>query len=305
MLGVSVILPCFNGSHWVSKAIESVLAQSNKHFELVIVNDGSTDNSEEVIAPYLRDKRIHYVCQKNSGFSAAINRGIRESSKPLIGFIGQDDMWLPEKLELQMKYLSIHKDVHLVYSDYYSIDSDERILRMTKTKRPDTRSKQQLVTQLFLNNFIGFETVLVKRSCFDEVGFFDENMIGFSDHDMWLRIVGSYNIAHLDLPLVKKRKHSLQLSTTNIESVLEDEFQLVEKAISFYPFLKKVEQKKLSSLHYALGLALLRKGNIKEAKQELLKTIRFQPYKLKAIAAYIAPTIYSFALKYYQKISNA
>lgn len=303
-ISASIILPCYNGSQWISRAVESILVQTNNKFELIIVNDGSTDDSEEKLTPYLRDKRIHYIYQKNSGFSAAINRGIRESSKSLIGFIGQDDIWLPEKLELQMKYLSIHKDIHLVYSDYYSVDSKERLLRVIKATAPDLWSKQQLIRQLFLTNFIGFETVLLRKSCFDKLGFFDERMIGFSDHDMWLRIVGIYNIAYLDMPLVKKRQHELQLSAIKIEDVLNDEFLLVDKAISAYPFLKNVERKKLSELHYSLGIALLRKGNIKEAKQELHKTIRFQPYKLKAIAAYVAPRVYNVMLHRYQNFRS-
>ena len=108
---VSVILPCYNGAQWIGQAIESVLAQTYKDFELLVIDDGSTDNSREIVSSYLHDRRVHYIYQENRGFSGAINRGIKESKGDFIGFIGQDDLWLPHKLELQTKYLSKHRDV--------------------------------------------------------------------------------------------------------------------------------------------------------------------------------------------------
>lgn len=299
MCKVSVILPCFNGARWISRAIESILAQTYKHFELVIIDDGSTDNSQEIIASYMRDERICYIFQKNRGFSATINRGIAESSGCLIGFIGQDDLWMPNKLELQVKYFSKHSDVALVHSNYYSINSEGRITSLIKTKVHTFPSKQEVVRRLFLNNFIGFETVLVRRKCFDEIGLFEERMVGFSDHDMWLRIAGHFNIAKLDPFLVKKREHELQLSKIT-DSVLKDEFLLVMKATDRYPFLKEVERRKLASLYYSWGVTLLQKGNSEEGKQKLLKAITCQPWKLKATIAYMTPALYAFILNHYQ-----
>jgi glycosyltransferase involved in cell wall biosynthesis len=288
----SVILPCYNGHRWLSGAIESVLAQTYDNFELVIIDDGSTDNTEEIIAPYLRDGRVRYLHQRNSGFSSAVNRGIKESRGCLIGFIGQDDLWIPNKLELQMKYFSEHNNVSLVCSKYYSIDPKERIIRVVKAKVPNFSSKQEVIQFLFLDNFVGFETVLAKKECFDEVGLFDERMTGFSDHDMWLRIAGKFNMIYIDLPLVKKREHELQLSKTVIAQGLKDEFLLVNTAIHQYPFLKKVERKKLSSLYYALGIVMLQKGNNEKAKLNFLKAFKCRPSELKAIVAYMVPTLY-------------
>jgi len=304
MCTASVILPCYNGARWVGRAVESILVQTYKHFELVIIDDGSTDNSKEIIAPYLCDERVRYIYQTNRGFSAALNRGIKESSGCFIGFIGQDDLWMPNKLELQVKYFSKNENVALVHSNYYSIDSEERIIRVVKTKVRGFSSKQEVVKWLFLTTNLGFETVLVKRKCFDEVGLFDERMVGYSDHDMWLRVAGSFNIGYLDLPLVKKRQHELQLSKVRRESVLKDEFLLTKKAISRYPFLKKFELTKSAPLYYEWGIALLQKGNTKGAKQKLLKAIRCQPWKLKATAAYIAPTLYALVLNHYQRFAQ-
>jgi glycosyltransferase involved in cell wall biosynthesis len=304
MYKASVILPCYNGARWVSGAIESVLAQTYRDFELLIINDGSTDNSKKIVASYLSDERVRYIYQRNRGFSAAINRGIQESNGSLIGFIGQDDLWLPNKLELQLKYFSEHNNLDLLRSNYYVIDSEGRIICLKKSKVPIFSSRQRMVEYLFLNNFIGFETVLVKRNCFDEVGLFDERMVGFSDHDMWLRIAGSFNIGYLDLPLIKKREHELRLSKVRFDGVFKDGFLLTKKAIGRYSFLKKVERKKIASLYYAWGITLLQKGHIKEAEQKLLKAIRYQPWKLKATIAYIAPTLHTFILNHYQEFAQ-
>jgi len=302
---VSVILPCYNGARWVDGAIGSILAQTYKNFELLIIDDGSADASMVTIAPFICDKRIRYVYQDNIGFSGAINRGLRESSGELVGFIGQDDLWMPNKLEVQVKYFDEHKNVDLVHSNCYFIDSGGRIIRVRDIKIPSFCSRKKLIEHLFIKNFVGFETVLVKRDCFDEVGFLDERMTGFSDHDVWLRIAGSFNISgYIDLRLVKKRLHKSQLSNSARYDVLKDEFLLVKKAIDRYPFLKKAKRKRLASLYYTWGITLLQKGNTEEAKQKLLKAIRCQPWKLKATAAYIAPSLYALLLNHYQRFAQ-
>jgi len=290
---VSVILPCYNGARWISQAIKSVLAQTYKDFELLVIDDGSTDNSREIVSSYLHDGRVRYIYQENRGFSGAINRGIKESKGDFIGFIGQDDLWLPYKLELQMRYFSKHRNVDLVHSSYFVIDSEGRVIGIRNVGIPNVSSKRELIEELFLRNFIGFETVLVKKRCFDEVGFFDERMVGFSDHDMWIRIAGKFNICgYIRKPLVKKRIHESQLSKVRMGDVFKDEFLLVKKAVDQYPFLKRIERKKLASLYYAWGISLLQKGNIEDAKRKFLKSIMYQPWKVKSIIAYITPLLY-------------
>jgi glycosyltransferase involved in cell wall biosynthesis len=296
---VSVILPCYNGSRWISQSIESVLAQTYKDFELIIVDDRSTDNSREIISSYLYDERVHYIYQENRGFSGALNRGIRESRGAFIGFIGQDDLYMPNKLQVQVKYFNEHKDADLIHSNYCSVDSSGRIIRVRDIKIPRFSSKEKLIEYLFINNFIGFETALVKRRCFDKVGLFDERMVGFSDHDMWLRIAGEFNIAYIDLILVKKREHELQFSKTAVEKCLRDEFLMTSKAIKQYPFLEKAVRKKLAGLYYMWGITMLEKGVNEEAKRNFLKVIRYRPWKFKAMIAYITPTIYRFVWERY------
>lgn len=299
MKNVSVVLTCYNGAQWIGEAIKSVLAQTYRDFELLIIDDGSTDHSKEIVASHLSDERVRYIYQRNKGFSAAVNRGIKESSGSLISFIGQDDLWMPNKLQLQVKYLCEHKDVDLVHSSYFAIHSQGRVVGIRNRDVPDVSSKRKLIEKLFLRNFIGFETVLLKKKCFDEVGFLDEQMVGYSDHDIWIRIAGKFKIGYLGKPLVKKRQHELQLSKLKVENALTDEFLLVKKTIKLYPFLQKLEKKKLAFLYYWYGLMLLEKGNVKEAKFEFLKSIKCEPLTFKSIMAYINPKIYLLILNFY------
>jgi glycosyltransferase involved in cell wall biosynthesis len=193
---------------------------------------------------------MRYFYQEHRGFSAALNRGIRESRGEFIGFIGQDDLYMPNKLQVQVKYFNVYKDVDLVHTNYCFIDSSGRIIGVRNIKIPKFSSRRKLIEYIFINNFIGFETVLVKRRCFDEVGLFDEQMAGFSDHDMWLRMAGEFNIAYINSVLVKKREHELQFSKVAIEKCLRDEFLMTIKAIKRYPFLKKAVRKKLTNNYY-------------------------------------------------------
>lgn len=301
---VSVILPCYNpNSEWVNSAIKSILNQTYKDLELILIDDGSTNNLKTLIEPHLRDRRLHYFYQQNKGFSSAINLGIRKSSGDYIGFIGQDDIWLPMKLEWQLNYFRIHNSSHILYSDYYTMDSKGKIIDLFSAKKYGSfSSKEDFIKNLFLVNFLGFETVLVKRRCFDDVGILDEKMIGFSDHDMWLRLAERYDMSYLNVVTVKKRVHKNQITLSKLDETMLDEFLLVKKALVPYPFLSKVLNKKMATLYYLNAtMSLYNNGDPLIAKERLLRTIKYQPWHIKAILIYIIPTLYPLILKKYKQ----
>ena len=268
----------------------------------MVIDDGSTDNSREVISTFFYDDRVNLFCQENRGFSASINRGINESTGDLIAFIGQDDIWLPNKLEVQIKFFCEHKGVEVVHANYLSINSDGQVIKRRDLAIPFFSKREELIRALFMHNFIGFETVLVKRCCFTEVGLFDESMIGFSDHDIWLRIAGKFAFGYVNLFLVKKREHELQLTKVVEKQGRRDQFLFVIKAVEQYPYLVTLAQKKLSELYYSLGLTMLQNGQRDQSKQKLRKAIRCRPCKINATIAYWLPQVYLFAWNQYTKI---
>jgi glycosyltransferase involved in cell wall biosynthesis len=299
---VSVILPCYNGAQWIDAAVRSVLCQTYKDLELIVVDDGSTDNSKDIVLSHSQDDRLRYIHQRNRGFSAANNTGLKESEGEFIGFIGQDDLWMPNKLRCQVEYLERHKRVDLVHSDLYHIDSSGRTIKRRNPRIPRFSSNSEYVKELFLRNFLCFQTVLVRRECFNEVGSFDERMIVCSDHDLWLRMAGKFKMAYIKKPLVKKRYHPKQLMKVRKEAAIKDEFLLTKKAVAQYPFLERYIKRKMAELYYVWGVALLEKGNKKSAREKFLQAIKYHPWKLKAVAIYCAPTLYKIVLDHYAKI---
>jgi glycosyltransferase involved in cell wall biosynthesis len=188
----SILMPVFNGAAHVGQAIESALVQSYPNFELIIVNDGSTDNSAQVIHPYLADPRIGYIEQPNGGVAAARNAAIRVAKGRYIGFLDQDDLWLPEKLRLQVQYLDDRPDVGLVHANQSHFDSDGRTTRLPFD---DGFAKVSgwCFRDLFIRNRIAVLTVQASRSDLDRVGPLNETKPGGGDIDS-----GSYTGAHPD-----------------------------------------------------------------------------------------------------------
>lgn len=299
-----MIFPCYNGERWLRNAIESVLEQSYRDFELVIIDDGSTDNTPNIISSYASHKRVHCIFQENRGFSAANNRGIIESEGSFVGFIGQDDLWLPHKLQEQMDYQKKHEDVDLIHSNLYHINSNGIVTRKRNPKIPDFLSTRELIEYLFFRNFICFQTAIVRRECFQDVGLFDERMVAFSDHDLWLRIANKFKFGYIDRPLVKKRYHQNQLMKTGKESAIRDEFLIAQKAVNRYPFLAELKRKRFSKLYLSLGLTLLEKGDKAKAKNQFIKSMRCHLFHPQSILGSLVPSFYLFVRKGLFKLRN-
>ena len=200
---VSVIIPTYNSAQYIAEAIESVLAQTYKDYEIIVVDDGSIDNTREVLKPFM--DKIIYVYKENGGQASARNLGIKMSKGEYIAFLDSDDIWLPQKLELQVELLDSRPEVGLVYSDNYRFTDDEGIIGLGSQRVQGLSG--MVFNSLFLKNFIPTLTVMVRRKCLDDVGLFDESkhIVHSEDYDLWLRIAKKYEIAYIDKPLAKYR----------------------------------------------------------------------------------------------------
>jgi glycosyltransferase involved in cell wall biosynthesis len=184
---VSVILPVYNGARFVRAAIDAVLGQSFAAFELVIVNDGSTDASEAVIAPVLSRPNVRYLAQPNQGVAAARNAGIRAARGEFVALIDQDDVWLPEKLALQVRYMDSHPEVGLLHTGVGFIDAESRPLdRLGPGWVAECAG--WCTDRLLAGNPIAPVTALFRRQCLDAVGLFDPECVPADDWDLWLRL---------------------------------------------------------------------------------------------------------------------
>jgi glycosyltransferase involved in cell wall biosynthesis len=198
---VSVVIPNYNCARFLPAAIDSAFAQTYTNVEVLVVDDGSSDESLRVLEPY-RD-RVRLLRQKNQGVSAARNHGIRESRGELIAFLDADDLWHPEKLARQVRAFD-NPSVGLVYCAVEYIDEAGASLGTNHTGR----SGRVLRSIALLQGTVvlaGGSTAVVRRECFDRVGGFDLEMSTAADWDMWRRVACHYEIDVIREPLMKYR----------------------------------------------------------------------------------------------------
>lgn len=217
---VSVIIPTYNGSRYICETIDSVLLQTYKDYEIIVIDDGSTDQTEDTLKKY--GSKIKYLYQRNQGPSAARNFGIKNSVGKYIGFLDHDDIWLPNKLEIQVKILDENHDLAFVCADAYCIDSFGKIIKLWKMHKRET------FKNLYESNFVLNLTALVKKSCFNDIGGYDKKLFVCQDYDLWLRLAKKYKFKHLNYALAKYRKHENNISN-NIELLAMDRIAIFKK----------------------------------------------------------------------------
>ncbi|MBI4317895.1 MAG: glycosyltransferase [Chloroflexi bacterium] len=201
---VSVIIPVYNCERFIAEAVDSVLAQSFRDFELIVVDDGSTDRTAEVVKSY--GPRLTYIYQTNQERSAARNAGIRRASGQYLAFLDADDIWLPQKLERQIEVFDRAPEIGLVHSWAYFIDgSSQRLTFGTRNLAGSPEAGNRAFESLLFGNFIASPTPVIRAQCVRELGPFDESLVHVEDWDMWLRISARYPIAFVPEPLAGYR----------------------------------------------------------------------------------------------------
>lgn len=205
---ISVVIPTFNRAWILKEAIDSVLAQTCRNYELIVVDDGSTDDTGMLLKGF---EDIIVIHQENRGVSAARNKGIARASGELIAFLDSDDLWLPEKLSVQVAFFQENRDADIC-------QTQEIWIRNGKRANPKNRHRKES-GEFFERSLelclVSPSAVMIKKSLFAKVGLFDESLPACEDYDMWLRIGAQYPIYLIDQPLIVKRGgHLDQLSAT-------------------------------------------------------------------------------------------
>ena len=204
---VSVVVPTFNRSATIDRALGSVMAQTRPPDEIVVVDDGSTDTTSALVRRDFPEARV--IEQDNRGVSAARNRGIRSSSGDVIAFLDSDDEWLPNKLEKQLAEMTRFPDRPLCHTDEIWIRRGRRVNQMDKHKKYGGFIFKRCLPLCVVSP----SSALLRRSLFESVGLFDESLPACEDYDMWLRITARHPVLYLDEPLiVKYGGHEDQLS---------------------------------------------------------------------------------------------
>lgn len=234
MLTVSVIVPTYNTLTYLPDAIDSILKQTFEDFEIILVNDGSTDRTDQW-AKKLTDPRIRYIYQENQGLSAARNTGIDLAQGRYVALLDADDLWEPTKLEKQVAYLEANPEVGMVHSWVSFMDEQGRSTgRIWKTY-----AEGMALSQLLHRNDVAVLSVLVRRECFAKVGAFDPSLRSLEDWDMWLRLAVHYSIAVIKEPLARYRQlpgsmsRNCEVMENSFKKVINRHFDLAPKHLHY------------------------------------------------------------------------
>jgi len=204
---ISVIIPTFNRGWALKEAVDSVLDQDYRNKELIIVDDGSTDNTGDILCPY--ENRITTIRQENAGVSAARNRGIRAARGSYLAFLDSDDRWLPGKLTAQMAFFNSHPDASICQTEEIWIRNGVRVNPKKRHKKPSGMIFEKSLALCLVSP----SAVMMKKKLFEMVGTFDESLPACEDYDLWLRISHQYPIYLISDPLIIKHGgHADQLS---------------------------------------------------------------------------------------------
>jgi glycosyltransferase involved in cell wall biosynthesis len=209
---VAVIIPTYNRAALIERAVRSVLGQTFRDFELVVVDDGSTDGTAELPVFKNGDPRLRYVgVSQNKGVSAARNAGVKATTAPWLAFLDSDDEWLPEKLEKQVRWTLSRPDMHIVQT------RELWIRRGTRVNPPKTHEKSEgdLFAASLERCMITPSSVMLRRTLFEKMGGFNESLPACEDYDLWLRVTSKYRTGLINEYLLKRYGgHADQLSAT-------------------------------------------------------------------------------------------
>jgi glycosyltransferase involved in cell wall biosynthesis len=275
---VSVIIPTYNSGRFIAQAVQSVLSQTYQQFEIIVIDDGSTDATRDILLEF--DGYIQYCYQENCGPSAARNAGIKIAGGDYICFLDADDIWMPNKLEIQLAFMAQHEDISLVFSDMEEWDLDKRLPRSfleTKAFRSDIVSQtpiQDTFKKLLIENFVLTSTVMARKECFVKAGLFDESLRVAEDRDMLLRITAYFKIACIPFILGKKRAHESNISSS-AELTLRCRVAVWDNARRRFPSLAPaaIVHNLMADAYLQLGYILLAKDQQKDARQAGLQSL--------------------------------
>jgi len=274
---VSIIIPSYNGEKFIAKAIKSVLLQTYKNWELIIIIDGSNDGSEKIISNF-KDKRIKYFKIEHSGSSKTRNTGINKSKGNYIAFLDQDDVWLPEKLSIQMEYIDrFGSDIGLIYCSNYKLEDGRIIIGKRKSIK-----EEYIIRDYNYHGVILPSSALLRRETFNDAGLFDEKLELRVDHDLWIRISRRYKFLYLRKPLFIYVMHPEQIHRNK-------KLAIKSREIILNKYRNSLEEMRgnYNNWYFKNGHELCELGEIKQGRDYLKKAIKTTRFPIKPIFTYM------------------
>ncbi|NJD98894.1 glycosyltransferase [Thermococcus sp. LS1] len=278
---VSVIMPSYNHSRFIEEAIQSVLNQTFDDFELIIIDDSSSDNSQEIIQKFAEiDSRIKPIFhKKNMGIARTLNDGLRASKGEFIAFIASDDVWVPNKLEVQLEILARNEDL-VVWSEGEIIDANGNPTGQAFTERHNATNRKKsgrIFEELLKGNFIFGSSMILKRKNLDKIRF-DESLKYLNDYKFVVDLAWKYEYHFIKNPLAKYRIHGRNTILSDKKGWLIDAVRVNKYFLEQYG--DRISRKLRAMLYYRIASAYAQLGNKRAAKQYLYKILSTYPASL-------------------------
>ena len=230
-LTVSAVIPSFNAGEYITEAINSVLAQTYRLLEIIVVDDGSQDNTKEVLKPFIEAQKIRYFYQENQGPGVARNLGLSKTLGDLVAFCDADDVWLPEKLERQVVLFN-NPQTSLVYADMEIMGGSQTGAKYSEINKIKSFFRGNAFSELVKQNFIQTSTVVARRRVLEDCGGFsrDNKFFSVEDYVLWLMVAKNHRLDYLQEVLARHRIHDANIS-------LQDKKQAYQRLADVYAYL--------------------------------------------------------------------
>lgn len=271
---VSVVIPVYNGVSTIGAALESVFRQTYPRYEVIVIDDGSTDGTEAAVAPWRQ--RVTYVQQRNAGAAMARNRGLELARGEYIAFLDADDSWMPEKLARQVAYLESHPEIALVHTDIYSLRADGTQSASTRRRLQPTDGPNLPV--IFAYSHVATSSAMLRRSALERVGGLDPTLTPDEDQDLWIRVAREGGIGLIEEPLSVYRLRPGSYSKADRTQTFAAVLRVLEVAAAEDPEFARAHptlvRKRLALAHHELALMLLRRDERWQARWHWKRAIR-------------------------------
>lgn len=273
---VSVIVPVYNRDVYISATINSILDQSYSNIEIIVINDGSSDNSLSILKQLAKSHpdKINIINQSNQGQTKARNNGIKQAKGEFIAFLDSDDLWLKDKLSKQLPLFK--ENIGLVFSGIYNIDEHDQII---STELCNENIRGNIYSKLLIKNRMTGGTVVLKHSVLLDIGLFDETLSAAENWDLWLRVTQKYLADHVNEALLKYRVHPGNMSkdSTLMLSVTKNILNKHLSEESDDPEQKSIYQLAYAHLSYRTGVHDFSSGNYKAARLNFQEAQKLAP----------------------------
>lgn len=287
---VSVIIACYNGAQVIPRAIDSALAQQGVDVEVVVVDDGSRDNSREVVGAYADTHPVRLICHEtNKGIPGTRNTAIGAATGDFIGFLDQDDLWYPDRLASALEVFDADPEgrIGMVFGIEETRDLDTGALQPGRNRPPpgfNALDRDACLQALVQSNFVPTAAALFRHACFDRLGLLDESLTsGIDDWDFFLRVARHYDLRFVET--VQAVRHVHGGNFTKLYRMVPDMLKLLARLEAEEPAVARVAPKARAHFLYLLAREQSEAHDHRAARRTLLQALRAQPAHAKHWAA--------------------